>query len=154
MIFTSKSDHDNNVASITKTASKNREILIRFIKIISLEDAEAATRGVLFKEVFLEMSQNSQENTCTCSSINKETLAQVFSCAFCEISKNAFFTEHLRTTASEEVLSYYETVIRPYMKYSCYVWVGAPNYHSDILENLQRWCVELLTPHLLPLLNL
>ena len=65
LIFTSKSDHDNNVASITKTASKKREILIRFIKIISLEDAEAATRGVLFKEVFLEMSQNSQENTCT-----------------------------------------------------------------------------------------
>ena len=25
----------------------------------------------------------------------KETLAQVFSCEFCEISKNSFFTEHL-----------------------------------------------------------
>ena len=32
--------------------------------------------------------------------INKETLAQVFSCEFCEISKNAFFTERLWTTAS------------------------------------------------------
>ena len=31
----------------------------------------------------------------------KETLAQVFSCEFCEISKNTFSTEHLRTTASE-----------------------------------------------------
>ena len=28
------------------------------------------------------------------------TAAQVFSCEFCEISKNTFFTEHLRTTAS------------------------------------------------------
>ena len=27
--------------------------------------------------------------------------AQVFSCEFCEISKNTFFIEHLRTTASE-----------------------------------------------------
>ena len=27
--------------------------------------------------------------------IKKETLAQVFSCEFCEISKNTFFTEHL-----------------------------------------------------------
>ena len=27
--------------------------------------SEAATRGVLWKEVFLEISQNSQENTCT-----------------------------------------------------------------------------------------
>ena len=28
------------------------------------------------------------------------SLAQVFSSEFCEISKNIFFTEHLRTTAS------------------------------------------------------
>ena len=31
----------------------------------------------------------------------KETLAQAFSCEFCEISKNAFFTEQLLTTASD-----------------------------------------------------
>ena len=31
----------------------------------------------------------------------KETLAQVFSCEFCEISKNIFFAEQLRTTASK-----------------------------------------------------
>ena len=31
--------------------------------------------------------------------IKKETLAQVFSCEFCEISNNTFFTEHLRATA-------------------------------------------------------
>ena len=30
----------------------------------------------------------------------KESLAQVFSCEFCEISKNIFFTENLRTTTS------------------------------------------------------
>ena len=35
-----------------------------------------------------------------CNFIKKETLALVFSCEFCEISKNAFFTEHLWTTAS------------------------------------------------------
>ena len=29
-----------------------------------------------------------------------ETLAQVFSCEFCEISKSTFFTEHLWVTAS------------------------------------------------------
>ena len=32
--------------------------------------------------------------------IKKETLAQVFSCEFCEISKDTFFTEYLPTTAS------------------------------------------------------
>ena len=31
--------------------------------------------------------------------IKKETLAQGFSCEFCEISKNTFFTEHLWATA-------------------------------------------------------
>ena len=31
---------------------------------LSLHMTEAATRGVLLKKVFLEISQNSQENTC------------------------------------------------------------------------------------------
>ena len=35
-----------------------------------------------------------------CNFIKKETLAQVFSCEFCQISKNTFFTEHLWATAS------------------------------------------------------
>ena len=30
----------------------------------------------------------------------EETLAQVFPCEFCQISKNTFFTEHLWATAS------------------------------------------------------
>ena len=67
--------------------------------------------------VFLEVSQNSQENTCVkrlffnkvaglafknlkgydlfkgwvCNFIKKKSLAQVFCCEFCEISKNTFF---------------------------------------------------------------
>ena len=49
--------------------------------------------------------QNSQENTCARVSflnnfIKKETPAQVFSREFCAVSKNTFFTELLRTTAS------------------------------------------------------
>ena len=36
----------------------------------------------------------------TCNFIKKETLAQVFSCEFCEISKNTIFIEHLRATVS------------------------------------------------------
>ena len=33
-------------------------------------------------------------------SFKKEALTQVFSCEFCEISRNTFFTEHLWTTVS------------------------------------------------------
>ena len=36
-----------------------------------------------------------------CNFLKKETLAQVFSCEFCQISKNSFFTEHLWATASK-----------------------------------------------------
>ena len=50
--------------------------------------SEAATGGILWKKVLLEISQNSQENTCARVFIKKETLAQVLSCEFCEICKN------------------------------------------------------------------
>ena len=63
------------------------------------------------KKVFLEILQNSQENNCVrvslpeaCTFIKKQTLVQVFSCEFCEIS-NIFFIEHLWTTASEVSVS-------------------------------------------------
>ena len=59
------------------------------------------------KKVFLEILQDSQESTCArvslsmaCNFIKKEALTQVFSCEFCETSKNTFFTEHLRTNVS------------------------------------------------------
>ena len=76
------------------------------------ERPEAPTVGVLNKKVFLKISQNSQKNACArvclliscrpqaCNFITKETLAQVFSCEFCEISKRTFFTDHLWATAS------------------------------------------------------
>ena len=48
--------------------------------------------------MFLKISQNPQENTCTRVSylikLQVETLAQVFSCEFGEFFKNTFFTEN------------------------------------------------------------
>ena len=65
--------------------------------------AEAVVQRCSVEKVFLEISQNLQESTCArasflikaCNFIKKETLAQVFSCEFCEISNNTIFTEHL-----------------------------------------------------------
>ena len=56
--------------------------------------SEAATRGVLLKEAFLKILQNSHEAPVpeslfnkvadqTCDFIKKEALTQVFSCEFC-----------------------------------------------------------------------
>ena len=65
---------------------------------------EGATGGVLKEKVFLQILQNLQENTCAkvsfliklqaeeCNFIKKTTLAQEFSCEFCEIYENTFFT--------------------------------------------------------------
>ena len=39
-----------------------------------------------------------------CNFTIEETLAQVFSCEFCEMFKNNLFKEHLRTTASEKAV--------------------------------------------------
>ena len=61
--------------------------IIAILNLIS----EAATRVVLWKKIFLEISQQSL----FFNFIKNETLVQVFSCEFCEISKNTFFTEHL-----------------------------------------------------------
>ena len=49
---------------------------------------EAVVQRCSVKKVFLRISQNSQENTCVSNFMKKETLAQVFFCEFCEISKN------------------------------------------------------------------
>ena len=64
---------------------------------------EAVVQMCSVKKVFLEISQNLQENTCArvsfliklqagiCNFIKNGTLEQVFSCEFCEISKNNLF---------------------------------------------------------------
>ena len=61
---------------------------------------EAATRGVLCKKVFFRnFTKFAGKHLCHSlffnNSFKKETLAQVFSCKFCKISKNTFCTEHL-----------------------------------------------------------
>ena len=73
---------------------------------------EAATRGALYKKIFLEIPQYLQKNTCVgvffykaadlqACNLLKKTPTQVFSCEYCEISKNNYFEELLRTAASE-----------------------------------------------------
>ena len=58
--------------------------------------SEAVVRRCSVKKAFLEISQNSQENTCArVSFFKKETLAQVFSCDFAKFLTTLFLTEHL-----------------------------------------------------------
>ena len=88
----------------TKGSPTNYAFVIRrksFLKRIFCEEGlaktEVAVQRCSIKKVFLEILQNSQENTCAIVSfliklpIKKETLAQLFFCEFCEISRNTLF---------------------------------------------------------------
>ena len=52
-------------------------------------------------EMFLKISQNPQGKTCVRVSFLRDS-GVMFSCEFCEIFKNTYFLEHLRTAASED----------------------------------------------------
>ena len=83
-----------------------------------MRKAEAVARRSSVKKVFLEISQNSQENTCdrvsfliklqalACNFIKKEALPQVFSCEFCEISKTTFSYRTPPVAASGKVFTF------------------------------------------------
>ena len=97
-----------------------------FSKAVAKElKAEAVVRRCSVRKGFLEIPQNSQENTRvrvshlqlkSCNFIKIESLAQVFSSEFCEISKNTFFTKTPPVTAS--IKAYNFTKIR--LQHGCF----------------------------------
>ena len=88
-----------------KTFRRRPECLLTVLYTLNLRPARSSRPEVFCKKVLLEISQKSQENTYArvtflkslfyrpeaCNFIKKQTLEQVFSCEFCEISKNTFF---------------------------------------------------------------
>ena len=80
--------------------------------------SEAGTRWCSVRKLFLEISQNSQENTCVgvsflmksyrpeaCKFVKKETPTQVLSFEFCEVFKNTFFCKTPLVAASVAFIS-------------------------------------------------
>ena len=69
---------------------------------------EAATGGLLLKSIQ------------ACNFIKTRLQTQVFSCEICEIFKNTYFEEHLRTAASVNFLSDFFMSLKaaPYICYS------------------------------------
>ena len=78
-------------------------------------------RCSVMKVVLKNFAKFTGKHLCQCHFFNKvikkETLAQVFPCEFYEISKNAFFTEHLRTTTSRFCWASL-TILEIFLKYS------------------------------------
>ena len=84
--------------------------------------SRSSRRRCSVKKGFLEISQISQEK------FKKETLAQVFSCEFCEISKNTFLLEYLRVTnfrASSVFLNWFPER-----------WISKGAFHSNCFLKL------------------
>ena len=63
-------------------------------------NSEAVVQKCSVKNVLLKIPQIHRRTPQDCNFIKKETLVQVFSCEFCEIFKDTFFTEYFWTTAS------------------------------------------------------
>ena len=97
--FFSKCDHMRRTSDLVTLTEKTLNGKLRFFVMFFIMWLIAYFIFSLFSwekqppEVFCVKNQ-------ACSFIKKETLAQVFSCEFGEISKNTFFTEHLWATAS------------------------------------------------------
>ena len=76
----------------------------------------------------------------TFSFIKKETLAQVFSCEFCEISKKTFFTEHLRAISSEKIIRWIFTHVlsnKCYENVKCYRYMRKMKLSNRDIKHYQ-----------------
>ena len=84
----------NKSQYLTYRSSLQPAVVYNFSEIESILPVRSSHPVVYRKKELLEIFQNSQENTCAralaCNLIEKETLAQVFSCEFCEICERTF----------------------------------------------------------------
>ena len=98
------------------------------------QKVRTATRGVLYKRVFIEFCF---------------LFSQVFSCEFCEIPKNTFFTENLWTTASrirnsiqkitkEILLKFFSTNVQQYIHS-----LNLPKFQNVLNIKLQRSVIQI-----------
>ena len=122
-----------------------------------LLSSEAVARICFVKKVFLEISQNWQENTCVrvsfliklqteaCNFIKKETLTQVFSCEFWEISKNTFSYRTPPVAAvSSRILNFLRLNFRTCLRHFKQVWYEIW-FNSLFMGQLWQVILELLS---------
>ena len=65
--------------------------------------------------------------------VKKETLAQMFSCEFCEISKHTYFNEHLWATASERYEELKHLPINPLTLFRARVSIFFHTWKKNVL---------------------
>ena len=113
----------------------SEKLFLFFISVL----LEAVAQRCSVKKVFLEISQNSQENTCARVSFLINCRPEVFSCEFCEISKNTFSY----TKQNKSQLKYYEMVlyrIKNLLPIKDILKILSSSGINDYIKILQRQC--------------
>ena len=92
----------------------HRKVLNLYLVEENLTTSKAVVQMCSVKKAFLEILQNSQENTSSrfYFLIKKEILTEMFSCEFCKISKNTFFHRVPLVVASEPFMTQTRCVCR------------------------------------------
>ena len=81
------------------------KIIDRYSILSNIESIEAVVQRCSAKKVFLEVSQNyTGKHLCQSLFFKRETLAQVYSCECCEISKNTFLHRTPLVAPSKSIL--------------------------------------------------
>ena len=89
---------------VWKTFSKSYWVLVKDYQVFFVWSAEAVIRRCSVVKIFLEISQNWQENTCArVSLLKRDSGTGVFLWILWNFYKNTFITEHLWKTASINV---------------------------------------------------
>ena len=112
-----KTTHPIPLTFFSNFLSFDSHLFIYFVFCISSDNISTHRRCSVKKRVLRNFAKFTGKHLCQSLFFNKVagTVAQVFSCKFCEISKNKFFTEHLRTTtsATNGTVSHVAFVYRP-----------------------------------------
>ena len=71
----------------------------------------------------------------------KETLVQVFSCEFCKISKNIFFTEHICATAFIWNTVHFSNIGAPPLLSLVFEWIVRYSFYAaQLYSNINKQC--------------
>ena len=113
--------------------------------------------------MFLEISQNSQENTEprvsflikkqaeACNFIKKETLTQVFSCKFWEVSKSNIFYRALPVAASVIVPVIFDIplteILKPFHMVISRWWLMVVTYQNILVRSSNTTCITTKRKH-------
>ena len=101
---------------------------------------EAVVRRRSLKKAFWEISQNPQKHVSqACNFIKIESLAQVISCEFCEISKN---TSGRLLLAIPLLLMFYYFFYHSYLNYANTVWWSTMRIYLNKLQSQQNHTIR------------